>query len=240
MTRRRKSLLVVLAVLVLGAGGFTWYWQATAVDRQVHALLDELREEEPGGIQGWLINLGLMKDRRTERGYREVGADVTKLGPSAVPALIRALRDEDREVRLAATATLGRLGDLRAVDPLIGVLKDEDGAVRLTAVLGLRSLQDPRRVEPLITALKDDDSQVRSCAATVLGVLGDPRAVDPLIAALRDEDRFVKRSAVWALGKLGDARGVEALNELLDDEKADVRRAVKEALEKLRRKHAGE
>ena len=39
MTYRRESLLVVLAVLILGAGGFAWYWQATTVDRQVNALL---------------------------------------------------------------------------------------------------------------------------------------------------------------------------------------------------------
>ncbi|KKM99375.1 hypothetical protein LCGC14_1148530 [marine sediment metagenome] len=33
MPRRRKTLLVVLALL-LAAGGFAWYWQATAVDRR--------------------------------------------------------------------------------------------------------------------------------------------------------------------------------------------------------------
>ncbi len=30
MTRGDKRLLVVLAVVVLAAGGFAWYWQATA------------------------------------------------------------------------------------------------------------------------------------------------------------------------------------------------------------------
>ena len=39
MTRRRKKLLVAVALAVLAAGGFAWYWQATAVDGQVTALL---------------------------------------------------------------------------------------------------------------------------------------------------------------------------------------------------------
>ena len=37
MTRRRKTLLVVPGVVVLAAGAFAWYRQATRTDRQVRA-----------------------------------------------------------------------------------------------------------------------------------------------------------------------------------------------------------
>ncbi|KKL56182.1 hypothetical protein LCGC14_2247950, partial [marine sediment metagenome] len=52
MTRRRKTLLVVLALVLLAAGGLVWYGQATAVDRQVNALLDEVRPQERTGSAG--------------------------------------------------------------------------------------------------------------------------------------------------------------------------------------------
>ena len=56
---RWKMLLVVVALL-LAAGGFAWYWQATAVDRQVEGLLAEVRSEVPTGMERWLIKLRLM------------------------------------------------------------------------------------------------------------------------------------------------------------------------------------
>jgi len=149
MTRRRKTLLVVLVAILLFAGSFAWYWQATAVDRQVNALLDEVRKGQPGGIRGWLIGLGLMEDRRTNRGYRRVVDDLAKLGPSAVPPLIRALRGEDLEVRFAAVWALGRLKDPGVVDPLIAALRDESPDVRLYVAMELGELGDLRAVRPL-------------------------------------------------------------------------------------------
>ncbi len=48
MARRRKTLLIAFALVFLAVGGLTWYWQATAVDRQVDALLAEARTEVVG------------------------------------------------------------------------------------------------------------------------------------------------------------------------------------------------
>ncbi|KKL70537.1 hypothetical protein LCGC14_2103900, partial [marine sediment metagenome] len=76
--RRWKTLLVAVA-LVLAAGGSAWYWQATAVDRQVNALLDQVRKEEPGVGARWLSNLGLRKVRQ-RRGWDEVADDLGQRG----------------------------------------------------------------------------------------------------------------------------------------------------------------
>jgi len=235
MTRRRKTALVVV-VVVLGVGGFAWYWQATAVDRQVHALLDEVRRDEPGGIQGWLIELGLTRDRRTLRGYWEVAGDLSKLGPSAAPALIRALRDKDVRVRCSAVVALGNLRDARAVAPLIAGLKDGSPFVRYYAADALGKSEDARGVERLIAALKDEDRNVRERAAWALGELGDRRGVEPLIAALKDEHAGGKGSVAWALGELEDARAIEPLEELLIHGDVYVRKTAKAALERLRPK----
>ena len=201
MTRRRKTLLVALA-LVLAAGGFAWYWQATAVHRQVNALLAELREDEPGLAERWLIKLGLMRDRRTGRAWNEVAEDLAKLGRSAAGELIRALRDRDWRVRCAAVQALGDLGDPRGVEPLIAALKDESRLVRYTAAWALGELGDARGVEPLIAALNDGDWALRYCAARALGKLGDARAVGPLKELLSDENEDVRKAATGALEKL--------------------------------------
>ena len=177
MTRRRITLLVVIAFLLL-AGGSAWYWQATAVDRQVNALLAEVRTQKPGLVDGWLIKLGLMKDRRTDRTYLAVADDLAHLGPPAVPGLIRASRDSNPSVRRTAAAALGELADLRAVEPLIAALKDESGWVRRDAAEALGKLGDRRALEPLAELLDDIETDARLAAAEALKQLrgeGEPK-----------------------------------------------------------------
>ena len=205
MTRRRKTLLVALALVLLIVGLSAWYRQATAVDRQVNALLAELRKDEPGLVERWLIKLGLRKDRRTGRAWNEVGDDLAKLGPSAVPALIRALRDKDPWVQVTAALALCKLGT-PAVEPLIAALRDEDWHVRFNAARTLGELGDARGVEPLVAALKDEDARVREEAAAALGKLGDARGVEPLEELLGDENADVRKAAEAALEKLREKR----------------------------------
>ena len=202
MTHKRKKLLVVLAIALLAGGGFAWYRQATATERQVRALLAEVREDEPGLVERWLIKLGLSKDRRSDRYPGEVAEDLAKLGPSAVPALIHSLRDRDSMVRRIAALALGDLGDARAVESLIMALKDADKAVRRLAAEALGKLGDPRGIEFLIAALKDEETRERVCAARALGELGDARAVEPLKALLGDKHSYVREVTTEALKQL--------------------------------------
>jgi len=106
-----------------------------------------------------------------------------------VEALIRALSDEDEDVRVAAGEALGRMNDPRAVEPLIAELKDEDSVDRglVALVLGhlVTEIGDRRVLEALIAALKDDDDTVRLGAAVGLGINGDTGAVLPLLNAMQ-------------------------------------------------------
>ncbi|KKM05143.1 hypothetical protein LCGC14_1757080, partial [marine sediment metagenome] len=187
------------------------------------------RDEEPGSRKRWLIMLGLRKVRRP-RTSDEVADDLAKIGPSAVPELIRALEDSDHGMRTTVGLALKKLGRARTVAPLIAALEHEGIPVRAGAAWALGALGDAREVEPLIAALKDVHYSVRSSAASALGTLEDPRAVKPLIAALNDEYKWVRRHAASALGELGDRRGVEPLIEALKDEEASVRGDVARAL----------
>jgi len=138
-------------------------------------------------------------------------------GATAVEPLIRALGDENSNVRMEAAKALGELGDATAVEPLIQALGEEDAGVRRYTAEALGKIGDERAVEPLIYALEDEDGNVRIEAAKALGEIGDERAVEPLIQALNDKVPDVRRYAAEALGKIGDARAVEPLIYALDD-----------------------
>jgi HEAT repeat protein len=152
------------------------------------------------------------------------------IGVAAVEPLIKALGDEDDDVRWLAADALGEIGDERAVEPLIKALRDDNVHCAAEA---LGNIGDVRAVEPLIKALEDEEWRVRYYAARALIIIMDARAVEPLIGALEDETWAVRGNAAYALGEIGDARAVEPLIKVLGDESDEVRDAAKEALKKL-------
>jgi HEAT repeat protein len=155
--------------------------------------------------------------------------DPSKIGESGAPHaevvdyMIQALKDDDREVRIRASAFLEELGDAKAVDALISALKDDDPDVICSVASALGVLGDARAVDALTHSLKDNTDFGRVNVAWALGEIGDIRAVDALISTLKDKDTDVRSSAVAALGKLGDIRAVGALILILDDDIQKVR-----------------
>jgi HEAT repeat protein len=67
-------------------------------------------------------------------------ADIRKLGLSAVPLLIEALKDEAADARSGAAVGLGILADPRGVLPLVEALKDPEVDVRTSAAEALSKL----------------------------------------------------------------------------------------------------
>ena len=84
---------------------------------------DQLTREAASEALGWLA--------KTES---EIDA--------AVPALIKALKDDTMEVRRNAAAALGRVGDVRAREGLKAALEDEDEWVREVVADALKKLED--------------------------------------------------------------------------------------------------
>jgi len=83
------------------------------------------------------------------------GNAICALGEShdsrAVPALIKLLQNPASETtaRAAAAASLGKLGDLRAVEPLIASLTEDNAAIAQQASSALGALKDKRAISPL-------------------------------------------------------------------------------------------
>ncbi len=236
MTRRRNTLLVVLAVavLVLGAGGFAWFWQATAVDRRVNNLLEDLRGDEPGTVRRWMIGIGLMEPRGAVRPPWQVAGDLAEIGPPAVPALIAALRKEQNpRATIAGADALGRIGDPRAIPILIEALgKNQVAALGSSALVGLAPLLG-------FMVLPEDGGQHVDQAADA------PSALQGEIAMLQEPDALFNwlslgekplcsaAVAAEALGRLGDPAAVEPLLVALADTEPQVQYAAAEALGRL-------
>jgi hypothetical protein len=124
-------------------------------------------------------------------------------GEGVVEALVRALADSDRAVRMAAVGPLDRSGEQKAVPSLIEWLADQDAAVRTEAARVLGRLRAAEAMNLLTGRLEDAVPSVRARAAEALGAIGDARATEPLARCIEnDRDRDVRVAAARSLASL--------------------------------------
>jgi HEAT repeat protein len=179
-------------------------------------LVDEQPSEEE--IKSLIQNLTVKSplfDKSRER--------LARIGPPAVEYLIRALKDENWQIRTNAAFILGKIGDKRAVKHLIQSLTDKNQEVRYAAACALGDIKDKKALEPLIETLKDKHWEVRRDAVWALYKLKDKKASDPLVETLTDTRWEVRQDTAFVLSKLGDQKAVKPLIQTLQDKKWQVR-----------------
>lgn len=118
------------------------------------------------------------------------------------PELTQALNDSDPHVRREIVEILGKIGDLRAVDPLMQALHDPDIGVQCSAANSLGKIGDRRAVDVLISKLESEDESIRHAVADALGYIGDPRAIEALRKVRDDPSTWVRNTATMAIQKL--------------------------------------
>jgi HEAT repeat protein len=175
------------------------------------------------------------EERRLRALVAEDWDELRKLGVGdTILHLARQLRDPDGHCRAKAVEALGKLGDVRGVEPLIAALEDEAEQIRGYAAEAPAKLGDRRAVPALIEALHDHDVWVRKRIAEALGKLGDPRALDGLGQLLEDLDVSVREAGVWAIAQIGGAAAVPHLTRALEDTSPEVRETATAGLTKYR------
>jgi cellulose synthase operon protein C len=176
---------------------------------------------------------------RVERGLlspdpaaRRVAArELSTLGASrAAPLVLKAMGDQDVEVRLAGAQSAVRLRIAPATDLALQWLGEREARLRIAACEVANAMPAPRAVPALARALGDSDPLVRSACADALGAQASPDAVAPLSGKLDDPTPAVRSQVARALAKLGDARAVVPLVGKVQDSVPDVRQAVVRAL----------
>jgi HEAT repeat protein len=160
----------------------------------------------------------IFDDGRTnpkEQRREEIIRQLRLTGTEAVPALVRALKDPDAQMRRNADLVVFELAWGYDSKPM-----------------------DMRKAIPaLIQATEDEDGTVRAWAASALGEIGpDAKAAVPaLIKLVGDRDEGCRNDACIALGDIGPAAkdALPALREALNDPSKDVRQFAKRAIGKI-------
>jgi HEAT repeat protein len=151
----------------------------------------------------------------------------------AKPLILKALADEDVEVRVFASAVAVRIKLEGAGDLVTPWLVEPDARVRLAACEVIRVSPSDRAVAALGRVLADPSKDVRLSAARAMGRSTSTEAPGLLLGHLDDNAPDVRQEVAVALGRLGDARAVLPLVGKVQDTDQGVRRVVARALGEL-------
>ena len=205
--------------------------------RSADALVDALGDSTiRDGVVQTLKRLAAVRERieATFDGLRDIEDSVEReearmaavigllpIGRRAVEILIEFLEDEDWVVREAAADLLGKIGDMRAVEPLMRRLShDKDTGVKEYAIKGLGLIGDARPVDMLVEALP-----IRPLRTLAIEALAKVKEVDRLRPyadffqkLTTDRDGVVSYNATLITTKLQAVEGQETLREETGDE----------------------
>jgi HEAT repeat protein len=232
------------------------------VNKKVSRLIHTLRETEDLGIRREaLIALGYEVNEAIYPVLLEFldapnnairHAAVISLGrygnPDAIEQLAKPkiLHSKVVNIRWAAVAAIGKLGDFRVIDHLLKVVNDPEWIVRNQAVTEIKEKireiiqrNDHKYARFLIRLLTLDHSEIVELAVEGLAELGEQN-VDLLLDALDSTSHLVRKNAARALGQIKTRRAVPQLISLLKDDHWQVRRRAAEALGEIRDKRAVE
>jgi HEAT repeat protein len=154
---------------------------------------------------------------------------LVKIGKSAIPELITALKIKNWDVRLLVVTTLNSLSPkFSEVQSITDLLKDTDSDYRRTSIysLGQISSISDDAIPFLNLGLKDDCTEVRKEAARSIGKIGAKAnaCVPNLIMALSDNEKDVRDCSAQALGDIGSNKNdvISNLERVLLEDKERV------------------
>jgi HEAT repeat protein len=174
-----------------------------------------------------------------------------------IPDIVRALEDEDPNIRRRAAMALGELKVKDQTKVLVQALQeDKDIGVRTRAAQALSLLADPGTVGPLLAVLEESTAQVKQLqqALEAGGLTATPsskkpeaeadetaplppnlggnrrgatQAVEELKQQL-DDQTALRESAIFALSRINDPQARARIKELDDEEFAAAEKAIEE------------
>ena len=153
---------------------------------------------------------------------------LAQIGVPAIPALLQAMRDQDRW--FAAAEALTAIGQ-PAIQPLIDLMREPPfGNFAFHALTNMGKIVVPA----FIAALSDTNAEVRMWAATAFEVDPNSNAYDALVVALHDPDAVVRATVVRAIGKLERREILPQLQEMQHSEQdSAVQQALDDAVRHL-------
>ena len=173
-----------------------------------------------------------------EETCKAIAATLGRIGDTRAVPALVALLSETAEVAIVAAGALGSIGDGRALDPLIARLDHPQAGVRRAAAAALNSVGHPDMGARICALLDDASPRVRESAATIAGYHGLASCVDALLARCHDPDETVRRAAVEQLAHFDDPRALATLTDALASGTPAVRGGAARALAHVELEHA--
>ncbi len=179
-----------------------------------------------------LVTLDSPNPKARRQAVREIAATRAK---DRIPDLTRMLRDNDREVCLAAIDALATVGGSEAVGPLMLSLADERDWFRDAVDEALLKLDEKWEksavadgvIEGFLADLQREESPLNSAAVNVANRPGDPDTLKRLRAAIIERGA---EGVALALERRGVAEGPISLVRLLTSAEAPRRKLALETL----------
>ncbi|MBP1157579.1 MULTISPECIES: conserved virulence factor C family protein [unclassified Paenibacillus] len=143
--------------------------------------------------------------------WKQRYAALQQIKPSeaTLQLLLKALEDEQANVRRLAAVYLGDLKNPEVLPYLYRALQDSSASVRRTAGDTLSDLGDPAAQEAMIGALQDSNKLVRWRAARFLYEVGDDLSLQALHAAQDDPEFEVRMQVRMALERIEGGQAAE-------------------------------
>ena len=135
-----------------------------------------------------------------------------------IKSLLKAVRDDDWQIRWLAVSALAEIRESGALRGIIEALKVDDRQVRSKSSRVLSRVNDPAVLSPATEALLDSNNYVRERAGLAVEKIGD-EAVDSVVQLLSRERRLnARRKIITLLGRIGDPQIANFLTPYLKDD----------------------
>lgn len=134
---------------------------------------------------------------------------------AACDAVAGATKDDDEAVRLAAIATMGKLGDARAIKILGGIAATTKGAEQDAAQAALKGISGTGVDEAILAGVASGGTGTRVALIEAVEARRTPGAVAALKTAATDKDSGVHAAALKAMGAVAVESDLPALADLL-------------------------
>jgi len=179
---------------------------AHKLPRTIDPLIDIFNDKEVDPIVRRRISNALAKIKSTK----------------AVDSLIKALDENNQNIREGAVYALGKIGTNRAAEILVDLLEDENVNVRRTANSMLRTLKSEMKIDLLLGSLEDEYLYHSERAVNELSALGET-AVDELHGKIAGLNDFKRWQILRILGRIRSEKSVDLFLETLNDKNEDIR-----------------
>ena len=141
---------------------------------------------------------------------------LVRIGPPAVPSLIRLLKDNRWQVVRTAVVILGEMGSRDSVSDLTHAAYHIENRVRMEAIRSLARIGGREATTLLIDFLNDKNLAVKRQTITWLGITRNEKALQPLLQLVMKQDVMgktltLKKEALIAIGRIGDRRAIDTL-----------------------------